>query len=184
MSSPTPIALAFSGGLDTSFCVPYLKETLGRPVVTVTVDTGGLDAAARAELERRALELGAERHLLVDARRSFFDDVLRFLIYGNVRRGGLYPLSVGAERSIQAREAARAARALGCDAVAHGSTGAGNDQVRFEVALRAVAPELEVLAPVRDDPHSPVLPTGYAGMVVLALVPPAWRAAVHAPAPR
>ena len=154
MNDSTPIALAFSGGLDTSFCVPFLREKLARPVITISVDTGGLDGAARAELERRALALGAERHLLVDARRSFFDDVVRFLIYGNVRKGGLYPLSVGAERSIQAREVARAAREAGCGAVAHGSTGAGNDQVRFEVALRAAAPELEILAPVRDDPHS------------------------------
>jgi argininosuccinate synthase len=154
MSSPAPIALAFSGGLDTSFCVPYLAERHRRPVVTVTVDTGGLDAVAKAELERRALALGAARHVLVDARRAYFDDVLRYLIFGNVRRGGLYPLTVGAERAIQAREVARVAVELGCGAVAHGSTGAGNDQVRFEVALAALAPELEILAPVRDDPHT------------------------------
>lgn len=154
MSAPAPIALAFSGGLDTSFCVPWLAERHRRPVVTVTVDTGGLDDAARAELERRALALGAAAHRTIDARRAYFDDVLRFLIAGNVRRGGLYPLSVGAERAIQAREVARAARELGATAVAHGSTGAGNDQVRFEVALRALAPELEVLAPVRDEPLS------------------------------
>lgn len=154
MNETTPIALAFSGGLDTSFCVPYLAERYGRPVITVTVDTGGLDDAARAALAARATALGAARHLLVDARRAFFDDVLRYLVYGNVRRGGLYPLSVGAERSIQAREVARVAVATGCGAVAHGSTGAGNDQVRFEVALRAVAPALEIVAPVRDDPHS------------------------------
>ena len=154
MSDPTPIALAFSGGLDTSFCVPYLAERHGRPVVTVTVDTGGLDDAARGELAARSQRLGAVAHHLVDARRAFFDDVLRYLVFGNVRRGGLYPLSVGAERTIQAREVARVARETGCGAVAHGSTGAGNDQVRFEVALRAFAPELELLAPVRDDPHS------------------------------
>jgi argininosuccinate synthase len=154
MNETSPIALAFSGGLDTSFCVPWLAERHGRPVVTVTVDTGGLDDAARADLAARSVALGAAAHHLVDARRAFFDDVLRFLVFGNVRRGGLYPLSVGAERSIQAREVARLARELGCGAVAHGSTGAGNDQVRFEVALRALAPELEILAPVRDDPHS------------------------------
>jgi argininosuccinate synthase len=154
MTEPRPIVLAFSGGLDTSFCVPWLAERHGRPVVTVTVDTGGLDAAARAELASRSRALGAAGHELVDARRAFFDDVLRFLVFGNVRRGGLYPLCVGAERAIQAREVARAARRLGADAVAHGSTGAGNDQVRFEVALRAVDPDLAVLAPVRDEPHS------------------------------
>jgi argininosuccinate synthase len=152
MSAPAPIVLAFSGGLDTSFCVPHLAARHGRPVVTVTVDTGGLDDAARAALARRAAALGALDHRLVDARRAYFDDVLRFLVAGNVRRGGLYPLSVGAERAIQAREVARVARELGAVAVAHGSTGAGNDQVRFEVALRALAPELEILAPVRDEP--------------------------------
>jgi argininosuccinate synthase len=146
-----PVILAFSGGLDTSFCVPYLAETLGRPVITVTVDTGGLTAGGRAELASRAVALGAVDHVLVDARRAYFDDVLRFLVFGNVRRGGVYPLCVGAERAVQAREVARIARGLGADTVAHGSTGAGNDQVRFEVALRACAPELAVLAPIRDE---------------------------------
>jgi argininosuccinate synthase len=144
----SPVLLAFSGGLDTSFCVAWLKETLSRPVVTVTVDTGGeVDAAA---LEQRALALGAERHITVDARREFFDSVLRYLVFGNVRRGQLYPLCVGAERGLQARVVAEQAARLGSDTVAHGSTAAGNDQVRFEVALRTLHPGLEVLAPVRD----------------------------------
>src|SRR4051812_20030124 len=108
-----PIVLAFSGGLDTSYCVPWLAETYGRPVVTVTVDTGGLDDAAAAELERRARQLGAVDHVRVDARRAYFDRVLRFLVAGNVRRGGLYPLCVGAERALQAQEVARAAARLG-----------------------------------------------------------------------
>ncbi len=154
MSAATPIVLAFSGGLDTSFLVPALTERFSAPVVTVTVDTGGLDDAARRELEARALRLGAVHHRCVDARQAFFDDVLRYLIFGNVRRGGLYPLSVGAERAIQAREVARVAGELGATRVAHGSTGAGNDQVRFEVALRATDPTLELLAPVRDQPLS------------------------------
>ena len=144
------VVLAFSGGLDTSWCVPHLAESLGCEVVAVTVDTGGLDAAAAADLAVRARALGARDHLLVDGRREYFDSVLRFLLAGNVRRGGTYPLSVGAERSVQARVVARAARELGATAVAHGSTAAGNDQVRFEVALRAFDPGLEILAPVRD----------------------------------
>jgi argininosuccinate synthase len=148
-----PILLAFSGGLDTSFCIPYLAETHGRPVVTVTVDTGGLDAAAAEELARRSRALGAAEHLRVDARRAFFDRVLRFLIAGNVRRGQAYPLCVGAERVVQAQEVARAAARLGTGTVAHGCTAAGNDQVRFDVALRTLAPHLEVLAPVRDEPR-------------------------------
>jgi argininosuccinate synthase len=145
-----PIVLAFSGGLDTSWAIPYLAGTTGRPVATVTVDTGGFDTAARADLAERAAALGAVHHRMLDARSEYFDRVLRFLIYGNVRRGGTYPLSVGAERSIQARGVAIAARELGSSTVAHGSTAAGNDQVRFEVALRTLEPEFEILAPVRD----------------------------------
>ena len=149
-SGDKPILLAFSGGLDTSFCVPWLAETHGRPVVTLTVDTGGIDAEAARVLEQRSRALGAVAHHLVDARPAYFEQVIRFLIMGNVRRGNLYPLCVGAERVLQAQTVAQWARRLGTDVVAHGSTAAGNDQVRFEVALRTLAPELEILAPVRD----------------------------------
>ncbi|HVG09866.1 MAG TPA: argininosuccinate synthase [Thermoanaerobaculia bacterium] len=149
-----PIVLAFSGGLDTSFCIPFLSETLGRPVVTVTVDTGGIDEAAAALLEDRSRALGAVEHVLVDGRDAFFQQVIRFLIMGNVRRGQTYPLCVGAERVIQAAEVARAAARVGTRTVAHGSTGAGNDQVRFDVALRTLSPGLEILAPVRDQPRA------------------------------
>src|SRR5271167_1408789 len=145
-----PILLAFSGGLDTSFCVPWLKETYGRPVITVTVDTGGLDAEARASLAARSAELGALEHHLIDARSAYFDQVLKYLIMGNVRRGGTYPLCVGAERVLQAQTIAQMALSLKTPMVAHGCTAAGNDQVRFEVALRTLAPELEIIAPVRD----------------------------------
>jgi argininosuccinate synthase len=149
-SNDSPIILAFSGGLDTSFCVPWLKETYTRPVVTVTVNTGGLDAAAIDALAQRSRELGAIDHVLVEARDAFFDEVLKYLIMGNVRRGQLYPLCVGAERGIQARYLAEIARARGAATVAHGCTAAGNDQVRFEIILKTLAPTLEVLAPVRD----------------------------------
>lgn len=145
-----PIVLAFSGGLDTSFLVPWLKETCGRPIITVTVGTGGIDAAAARALEERARALGAREHHLVDARDVYFEQVLRFLIMANVRRGQLYPLCVGAERVVQAQTIARMAQKLGTRTIAHGCTAAGNDQVRFEVALRTIAPELEILAPVRD----------------------------------
>ncbi len=147
----SPILLAFSGGLDTSFLVPWLRETHCRPVITLTVDTGGIDAAAAATLEERSRSLGAVEHHLVDARHTYFVQVLKYLIMGNVRRGQLYPLCVGAERAIQAQTLAEQARRLGCATVAHGCTAAGNDQVRFEVALRTLAPELEQLAPVRDE---------------------------------
>jgi argininosuccinate synthase len=148
-----PVVLAFSGGLDTSFCIPWLAEGLGRPVITVTVDTGGLDAAAVGALAERSRQLGAVDHVLVDGRRAYFDQVLRYLIAGNVRRGQVYPLCVGAERTIQAQEVARAAARLGIRTVAHGCTAAGNDQVRFEVALRTLDPGLRILAPVRDEPR-------------------------------
>ena len=145
-----PIVLAFSGGLDTSFCVPWLKETHGRPVVTVTVNTGGIGPADERALAERAEALGAADHILVEARGEFFEQVLKYLVMGNVRRGQMYPLCVGAERGIQAKCLADAARELGSGTVAHGCTAAGNDQVRFEIVLKTLAPQLEVLAPVRD----------------------------------
>src|ERR1700732_1407682 len=145
-----PIVLAYSGGLDTSFLVPWLAETYGRPIITVTVDTGGIDEPTARTLAERARALGAVEHHQIDARADYFEQVLRFLIMGNVRRGQLYPLCVGAERVMQAQTISRMARQLGTNMIAHGCTAAGNDQVRFEVALRTLAPELEVLAPVRD----------------------------------
>ena len=150
-SSASPIILAFSGGLDTSFCVPWLKETYGRDVITATVDTGGINAEAARALEQRAAALGAVEHVLIDAKDEFFATVIRHLIAGNVLRGNAYPLCVGAERGLQAAKLAELAVARGALTVAHGCTAAGNDQVRFELALRTLAPELEVLAPVRDN---------------------------------
>ena len=144
------IALAYSGGLDTSWCIPHLAESLGAEIITVNVDVGGIDPDELSALEERSAQLGAKRHVHVDARDTFFEEVIRFLLMGNVLRGQLYPLCVGAERSLQAREVARIANELGVSAVAHGCTAAGNDQVRFEVALRTAAPEIEIIAPVRD----------------------------------
>ena len=146
---PAPIALAFSGGLDTSFCVPYLREETGRDVWTVTVDTGGFSDAERDEIAAQSARLGAAGHTLVDARGDLWDDVLRYLVQGDVLRGGVYPLCVGPERVVQARALAEAARQIGATAVAHGSTGAGNDQIRFDSALRLLADDLEVLTPIR-----------------------------------
>ena len=152
MSTDTsPIILAFSGGLDTSFCVPWLKENYGRDVITACVDTGGIDAIAAVALEERAMALGAIEHILIDAKQDFFDTVIKHLIAGNVLRGQAYPLCVGAERGLQAERLAKIASERGATTVAHGCTAAGNDQVRFEVALRTLNPGLEVLAPVRDN---------------------------------
>ncbi len=150
-NTDNPIILAFSGGLDTSFCVPWLQETCQRPVITVTVNTGGIDPATATLLEEKAIALGAAEHVLVEARPRFFQQVIRYLIAGNVRRGQLYPLCVGAERGIQAALLAEVAAEKNSKLVAHGCTAAGNDQVRFEIALRTIDPELEVLAPVRDE---------------------------------
>lgn len=152
MSTDTsPIILAFSGGLDTSFCVPWLKENYGRDVVTACVDTGGIDAAAAVALHERAMALGAIEHVLIDAKEDFFESVIKHLIAGNVLRGNAYPLCVGAERGLQAERLAQIAKQRGATTVAHGCTAAGNDQVRFEVALRTLNPGLNILAPVRDN---------------------------------
>jgi argininosuccinate synthase len=143
------IALAFSGGLDTSYCVPRLAED-GWSVQTVYVDTGGTTASDRAAVRRQAEAVGAAAHHEVDARDRVFERFVRFLIQGNVLRGEVYPLSVAAERTQQALSVVEVARGIGAAAVAHGSTGAGNDQVRFDVALRVLAPELAIVTPIRD----------------------------------
>ena len=143
------IALAFSGGLDTSFCVPRLAAD-GWSVHTVYVNTGGTTGQARAAIAAQARAVGALTHHEIDARTAVFDRFVRFLIQGNVLRGEAYPLSVAAERTQQALSVIDTARAIGAAAVAHGSTGAGNDQVRFDVALRVLAPDLEIVTPIRD----------------------------------
>ena len=131
--------------------MPWLKENYGRDVITACVDTGGIDADAAVTLEERARALGAIEHILIDAKQDFFDTVIRHLIAGNVLRGNAYPLCVGAERGLQAERLAQLAKDRGATTVAHGCTAAGNDQVRFEVALRTLNPGLAVLAPVRDN---------------------------------
>jgi argininosuccinate synthase len=141
--------LAFSGGLDTSFCVLYLKEQ-GYDVATVTVNTGGFSPTELKRIEAASPTLGAISHTTVDARAGLFEGYLRYLIFGNVLRGQMYPLSVSAERVCQARAVAELAKEMKASVIAHGSTGAGNDQVRFDVAFRALAPDLEILTPIRD----------------------------------
>jgi argininosuccinate synthase len=143
------LALAFSGGLDTSFCVPFLADQ-GWTVHTVYVDTGGATAPELAAIARQAGAVGAAAHHAVDARDAVFQRFVRWLIQGNVLRGEVYPLSVAAERTQQAISVVETARRIGATAVAHGSTGAGNDQVRFDIAFRVLAPELEIITPIRD----------------------------------
>jgi argininosuccinate synthase len=146
----TTLALAFSGGLDTSYCVPRLTE-LGYAVHTVFVDTGGTTPAEREKIRRQAMAVGALAHHEVDATAEVVDRFVRFLIQGNVLRGEVYPLSVAAERTQQAMSVIAVARELGATAVAHGSTGAGNDQVRFDIAFRVLAPDLTIVTPIRDE---------------------------------
>ncbi len=144
------VVLAFSGGLDTSYCVVHLREELGYDVVTAIVDTGGYAAEELREIEKKALSLGAKRHVTIDGRQELWDRVVGYLVKGNVLRGGVYPLAVAAERVIQAERVAALAKREQARAIAHGCTGAGNDQARFEAAFTVLAPELEVIAPIRD----------------------------------
>jgi argininosuccinate synthase len=144
------VLLAFSGGLDTSYCVKYLNEEMGYEVHTLTVNTGGFDAAEVEAIETRAKNLGVASHKTVDETINYYDTVIRFLIYGNVLKNNTYPLSVSAERMSQALATANYAKSLKVDAVAHGSTGAGNDQVRFDMILNILVPGIEIITPIRD----------------------------------
>lgn len=142
------VVLAYSGGLDTSFCVVWLQKQ-GWRVVTVAINTGGFSTTELSAIEQRATGLGAVQHITEDAREELFERYLRYLLYANAKRGGTYPLCVSAERVCQAKRVAEIANELGADAIAHGSTGAGNDQVRFDVVFNVVAPDLELLTPIR-----------------------------------
>jgi len=144
------VVLAFSGGLDTSYCVKYLGEDKGYEVHTVTVNTGGFDAKEIREIEARANSLGVASHKTVDETRNYYEKVIRYLIYGNVLKNNTYPLSVSAERMSQALAVANYAKEIKADAVAHGSTGAGNDQVRFDMILNILVPGIEIITPIRD----------------------------------
>jgi argininosuccinate synthase len=144
------VVLAFSGGLDTSYCVKYLSEEKGYEVHTLTVNTGGFDRQEIDAIEARAKSLGVASHKTVDETKNYYDKVIRFLIYGNVLKNNTYPLSVSAERMSQALATANYAKALKADAVAHGSTGAGNDQVRFDMILNILVPGIEIITPIRE----------------------------------
>ena len=144
------VVLAFSGGLDTSFCVPYLKNEKGLEVHTIMVNTGGFSKAEAKAIEERALTLGAASHVTVDASHTYYKKGLKYLIYGNVLKNATYPLSVSSERVFQALEVYKHVKKLGASYVAHGSTGAGNDQVRFDIVFEILAPEVQIIAPIRE----------------------------------
>ena len=150
MADKKKVVLAYSGGLDTSYCVLHLQEQ-GFEVITLTVDTGGFSASELSEMEARAKQLGAAEHHTVDARAQVFDEYVSYQIKGNILRGQVYPLAVAAERVVQASVVADYAIRVGAAAVAHGSTGAGNDQVRFDVVFQVLCPALEIISPVRDE---------------------------------
>lgn len=144
------IVLGFSGGLDTSYCVKYLRDDLGYEVHSILVNTGGFSEAELKQIEKHAYDLGVTSHKTLNAIRPYYDRIIRYLIYGNVLKNNTYPLSVSAERLIQALGIAEHVKELQADAVAHGSTGAGNDQVRFDMIFHIQIPGVPILTPIRD----------------------------------
>jgi argininosuccinate synthase len=144
------IVLAFSGGLDTSFCAKYLMEKENFEVHTVFVNTGGFDTRETEKIEQRAHSLGIRQHEIIDVSEQYYRECIRYLIYGNMLRNKTYPMSVSSERTFQALAVLEYARKNNIKAIAHGSTGAGNDQVRFEMIFNILAPELSIHAPVRE----------------------------------
>ena len=144
------VVLGFSGGLDTTFCVKYLAEDKGYEVHSIIVNTGGFSAAELEAIEAHARRLGVTSHTTIDAVKGYYDRIIRYLVYGNVVKNNTYPLSVSAERLSQALHIAEHARRLEADAVAHGSTGAGNDQVRFDMIFHIMIPGTEIITPIRD----------------------------------
>lgn len=144
------VVLAFSGGLDTSYCVTYLTKELGLEVHAITVNTGGFSKKEIKELEKKALKLGAKSYKSVDATKDYYKKCLRYLLFGNVLRNNTYPLSVSAERMFQAVEVAQYAKKIGVKNIAHGSTGAGNDQVRFDLIFNIMGDNWNIITPIRD----------------------------------
>jgi len=142
--------LAFSGGLDTTYCAVYLNKVLGYEMHTLTINTGGFSDEEVKAIEAKALALGAKTHKTIDITKDFWNDCLRFLLYGNVLKNNTYPLSVSAERIFQALAIANYAKDIEAECVVHGSTGAGNDQVRFDMAIQIINPEMEIITPIRD----------------------------------
>jgi len=144
------VVLAFSGGLDTSFCVPYLKFERDLEVHTVMVNTGGFNPEEEKRIEKRALALGATSHTNVNAVDEYYNKGIKYLLFGNILKNATYPLSVSSERIFQALEVLKVVNSIKAEFIAHGSTGAGNDQVRFDLVFEVMAPEVNVIAPIRE----------------------------------
>jgi len=144
------LVLAFSGGLDTSFCVKYLKEEKGYEVYTAIANTGGFSEEELKKIEDRAYRLGSKKHVTLDVTNEYYEKCVRYMVFGNVLRNNTYPISVSSERIFQAIATINYAKEIGAGYIAHGSTGAGNDQVRFDLAFQVLAPEIEIVTPIRD----------------------------------
>ncbi|MDB4582454.1 argininosuccinate synthase [Draconibacterium sp.] len=144
------LVLAFSGGLDTSFCVKYLKEEKGYEVYTAIANTGGFSDKELKAIEERAYALGARKHVTLDVTNEYYEKCIRYMVYGNILRNNTYPISVSSERAFQAIATIEYAKEIGAGYIAHGSTGAGNDQIRFDLTFQVLAPEIEIITPTRD----------------------------------
>lgn len=144
------VVLAYSGGLDTSYCVKYLSEELGLEVYTALADTGGFSDAELKAVEEKAYALGAKKHVNLDVTGDYYEKCIRYMVYGNVLRNKTYPVSVSSERTFQALAIVEYAKEVGAQYIAHGSTGAGNDQVRFDLCFAVFAPDIKVITPTRD----------------------------------
>lgn len=150
METNNKVVLAFSGGLDTSFCIPYLKNEKGLEVHTILVNTGGFSKEEEEQIRQRAIGLGAASHVSIDATETYYNKGIKYLIFGNILKNATYPLSVSSERVFQALEVLKHVKKTGAAYVAHGSTGAGNDQVRFDIVFEILAPETRIIAPIRE----------------------------------
>ena len=143
------LVLAFSGGLDTSFCAKYLKEEKGFEVYTAIANTGGFSDEELKAIEARAYKLGAVKHVTLDVTNEYYEKCIRYMVFGNVLRNNTYPISVSSERAFQAIATINYAKEIGAGYIAHGSTGAGNDQIRFDLTFQVLAPEIEIIKPTR-----------------------------------
>ena len=144
------VVVAFSGGLDTSYNVMYLTKEMGYEVYAACANTGGFSAEQLKANEENAYKLGAVKYVTLDVTKEYYDKSLKYMIYGNVLRNNCYPISVSSERIFQAIAIARYAKEIGADAIAHGSTGAGNDQIRFDMTFLVMAPGVEIITLTRD----------------------------------
>ncbi|MEG0163203.1 MAG: argininosuccinate synthase, partial [Mucinivorans sp.] len=150
MSDKKKVVLAFSGGLDTSYCAIYLAKERGLEVHAALADTGGFSDEELAKIEKRALALGVKSYVRLDVSHKYYDESIKYMIFGNVLKNSTYPISVSSERISQATAIAEYAVKMKADFLCHGSTGAGNDQVRFDMIFNILAPEIEIIALIRE----------------------------------